>query len=123
MKTHFHFQLLPWVCRVALLVLLTVAVAGCLAETGPEPGTDTSGTDTTDGSSSNGSSGDCSSFVFDGFSGTPTANANWDDIQANILAGSGGCTNCHTGTGAGPSDLSFDSDQYARDVTNHLTSG
>lgn len=127
MKPHFHFHLLPWVCRAALLVFLAVAITGCLAETGPEPtGTDsgTSSDGTTEQPAADGSSSStCASFVFGGFDGTRTDGANWESIQADIFAGSGGCTNCHTGDGNGPSDLSLDSDQFATVVTDHLVSG
>ena len=47
----------------------------------------------------------------------------WAVIQPEILAGTGSCTACHTGTGAGPSDLSWEFDQYTRVVTDGLVSG
>jgi len=47
----------------------------------------------------------------------------WAVIQPTIFAGSGGCTGCHTGAGAGPSGLSLDADQYEAVVTNGLESG
>jgi hypothetical protein len=86
-------------------------LAGCLAEKVEEEGA--------------GSDGEaCSTLSFDGFNGVRTPNATWQYIQPNIFAKSGRCTNCHAPpNGAGPSNLSLDSDQYTRVVTEGLQSG
>ena len=47
----------------------------------------------------------------------------WSVVQAEILDGTGSCTNCHTGAGAGPSNLSWDADQYQHVVVDGLESG
>ena len=96
---------------IALSVILPAFVSGCYADRGEEIPTTASGED-------------CGSFVFPGFTGTPTTNASWDYIQTNIFGGRGHCTNCHTGTaGAGPSGLALDYDKYDFVVTNQLMSG
>jgi hypothetical protein len=99
------------VLPIALAILLGAGLGGCLAErVDEEPGL-------------TGGGASCSDLDFSGFTGTRTPNATWTYLQAKIFSGRGSCTTCHTGSGAGPSDLSLDADQYDRIVTNHLMSG
>ena len=96
---------------IGLLIAASALLSGCYAESGNE------------GASAGGGDA-CAGFVFGGFTGTPTTNADWDYIQANLFAGRGQCTQCHTGTtGAGPSNMVLESNQYDTIVTNHLLSG
>lgn len=95
---------------MAFTVLVLVLLSGCYADRGDEIPVAATGVD-------------CASFVFPGFAGTPTTNANWDYIQANIFAGRGHCTNCHKPPGVGESNLSLTPDQYDVIVTDHLMSG
>lgn len=91
-------------------VLAIVLLSGCYADRGDEIFTAATGED-------------CASFVFPGFTGTPTTNASWDYIQPNIFGGRGHCTNCHSTSGAGPSNLSLLNDRYDIIVTDRLMSG
>jgi hypothetical protein len=117
MKSQHHFRLLKWVRRGAYAAILGVILSGCIAEVVDEK------TSTGTGSTTSTATSTCSSLVWAGFTGTPTAGATWASIQANIFAGRGKCTNCHTPPGAGPSNLVLTSDQYATIVTNRLMSG
>ncbi|MBI4082939.1 MAG: hypothetical protein HY423_10050 [Candidatus Lambdaproteobacteria bacterium] len=106
----------------AFTIVLSVFMTGCLAERVEEKTGDTGGNNPPGDTGGNNSS--CSSVVWNGFQGTATPNANWEYIQPKIFGGRGFCTNCHTGAiGAGPSDLSWDFNQYGRVVTNRLMSG
>jgi hypothetical protein len=125
MDTRSTLRLFRCVGRIASLVILGAALTGCLAETGPEPVEEeivTEEVPTGDPTPGTGAV-TCDTFVWGGFSGTRTANANWDYIQANIFAGSGGCTICHTGAGSGPSNLVLEVDQHDEIVTNQWMSG
>jgi hypothetical protein len=119
---------------IVFTIVLSVFTTGCLAERVNEKTADTGDTNSSGdmgGSTGGGTGGGtgsnnttCSSGVWTGFQGTRTPNANWQSIQPVILGGRGVCTNCHTGAlGAGPSDLSWDLNQYSRVVTNRLMSG
>jgi hypothetical protein len=105
------FTLPRWVFCVVFTIVLSGFMTGCLTERVKEK---VAGAD---GGAS------CSALVWNGFQGTPTANANWDYIQPTILGGRGFCKICHTRAGTGPSNLSWDSDQYSHIVTDRLMSG
>lgn len=42
----------------------------------------------------------------------------WECVQTVILDGEGSCTNCHTGSGAGPNKVVLEYASYAEVVTN-----
>jgi hypothetical protein len=42
----------------------------------------------------------------------------WSYIQPNLFAGTGHCTNCHTGSASGGAGMSLDFNQYATIVTD-----
>lgn len=115
MLTRMSMHIVRLAHLAALAAVIALFITGCLAQTGLE-------NKASDGEGSDGT-GDCSTFEWGGIDGVPTANANWQYIQSNVFAGSGTCTNCHTGAGNGPSNLSLDSDQYDGVVTDRLMSG